>query len=256
MDTKFKLGDGRPMNLEKHARVVKYNGGNIKDTLDILANITPYGKKLLAAQSEEEFNHLLRAEVPMFYDESEITRWNPVGNPFKTATNAKFGSAMRVDANNYLQTLEPVTFGGNPFTIQFWGSIVNISEQSVKRNLVKAGEVIFQAYTTNNSSAPRGVSLTNGTNTNSQTFNTATLHHYEIGYTGGNLMLFVDGTKKFTVSGAISKAPRTITIGGATGFYIDEFRILDGVCAHGANFTPPSAQYPVTSDTISLLHFD
>lgn len=256
MDTKFKRGDGRPMNLEKHARVVKYKGGTLKNALDNFVNVAPYGKKLLAAQSEEEFNHLLRAEVPMFYDESEITRWNPVGNPFKTATNAKFGSAMRVDANNHLQTLDPVVIGGQPFTIQFWAYVNKSPADYQYYTIFSFGNILLQAYVNNGVNKPQSLCLKNGTAASGAAVETTAVKHYEIGYSNGNLMLFVDGTKKTTASWTIGRAARTVTLGGALGAWFSEFRILDGVCAHAANFTPPSAQYPVTSDTISLLHFD
>lgn len=259
MDTQFKFGDGSQINFEKSAEVVKYNGGNLKNSLDKLTSITPYGKKLLAAQSTEEFNHLLRAEVPFIYDESERTIWNPVGSPYKTTNRAKFGKALHVDANNYLRTSESVTFGGQPFTIQCW---INYIQPYTYKPLLNFGVFRVRTMTDN----PAGLELVDSSGNylgqffftvkgSGDTWQNKTFH-LEIGYSGGNLYAFAAGSKKFTVSRTISRAARTITIGGGTGFWIDEFRFLDGVCAHTAQFTPPTAKYPVTNETVSLLHFD
>lgn len=268
MDTQFKLGDGRQVNFEKSAKVVKYNGGNLKDALDKLTTVTEYGGKLSQAENLRELRHDLRVEVPEIYEESGYSYWEKVGEPTFTATHAKFGGKCAyVAPDNNIATAEPVTFGGDPFTFQFWmyytqpfetKVLMNFGDFRVATYQERAGEYQYAGLIIANSSNAK---LAWFVQTYAARINNADSYqnkvvHFEIGYSGGTMYLFANGTRQGTLARTITRLPRNIKFGGGQACYIDEFRILDGVCVHTANFTPPTAQYNVTDKTVALLHFD
>lgn len=250
MDSEIKLGNGTPINFRKTAKNVTYNGGTLEEPMNELSKITPYGEKLLAAENLTELRYLLQADVPMFYDDAEYTLWRPVGNPTKTSTNAKFGSALKVDAYNYLQTLEPVSLGGNPFTIQFWGYFPSTVPSGA--TFFSMGSAIqLKSF---NTSLYLETVINGNRNSAGGTYYGGSQVFIEFGYQNGKVYSSVKGGV-YTYNYTIPRDARTIKLGNAS-FWIDEFRILDGVCAHTGNFTPPTAKFPVTNQTISLLHFD
>ena len=96
----------------------------------------------------------------------------------------------------------------------------------------------------------------NGWKRTSGGLNTGQWIHFELDYTANLLRFFANGVLRLYPDWGVYRAGRIITFGGLSAAFRN-FRILDGVCLHTENFTPPawSEDYELTDETISLLNF-
>lgn len=231
--------------------------------------ISNLGKKIFAAADVEKIRWLIRAETAQeFFDETENIHWVKVGSPAVNSTNAKFGGkALQVSSGNYIYSKESVYLGGKNFTIQFfancyslpkqWSSLIKITNSGNNGliNFYKATQnslnhrILTEVY---NSAGSKIVS-DSIFDYSGQYLDKVT--HYEICYNGSTLYVFVNGVLQKTFSANIERLARQIYLGNTAAGSIDEFRILDGVCAHTENFSLPNAEYDLTDETVSLLHF-
>lgn len=201
--------------------------------------------------------------------------WIMVGNALISKKNAKFAKALQLSTGNYIFTNQ-VVFGGEDFTIDFWGFMDSACPPNG----------IFFAANANNSwsdclflnryestedlrfavfdSTSKLINQDTMIVSNIDSINT--LHHYEIVYSHSlqNVKIFVDGKLKHENNSIIiEKRIRMVWIGNVilsnTHFpcsgAISEFRISNCI-RHSCNFTPSTKKYETDENTISLLHFD
>lgn len=221
-------------------------------------------QKVLSASDIEKFRGIIQAPAAetFLFDETEQIHWTKVGSPTISANNAKFSKALQCSSGNYAQSKETITFGGDPFTVDAWLYYVNDTTSSgTNKSIFNLGNFKISAGCADNGWKGLGVyDSSNGIlvwiNTISSATDSLSLKklHLEICYSSGTLYFFINGSLTKTLSRTISRAARQIILGGAT-CSISEFRILDGRCLHTSNFSVPTAQYILTADTVSLLHF-
>jgi hypothetical protein len=90
-----------------------------------------------------------------------------------------------------------------------------------------------------------------------------TWNHIAISFDGSNYYVFLNGTTVSTVASStmlnLLAFNQYLTVGSAQGVsfngYIDEFR-LSSVARYTAAFTPPTSEFSLDSNTISLQHFN
>lgn len=256
MDAAIKYPPSTPMNFETDAAAVKYDDGTLETPLNYLNNLgfSTFGKKLLASD-EAEFKRLLKISSEDIWDEKQ-NRWNLNTAALSTAQK-KFGTqSLRVTSSTMSNSVSPLYFGGDPFTISCW--VYPVSPDS--------GQFIFRAL---GSSSSFGIGYISTNNCHLYTGTTAastkvgaqfgmaagSWKHLEVCYNSGTVYVFFGGVAISPISFTVGRAVRRIWFGPFDG-YIDEFRILDGTCAHTAAFTPPTTAYSVGSTTLSLLHFE
>lgn len=214
--------------------------------------ISALGKNICAASSVDEFRQLAQIDdAEPFFDETENISWNKIGSPYVSSANSKFGSALQCSAGNYLQSAESVTFGGADFTIDIWAFVSSASDKNAR--FFSAGNI----YAKFNGTETAKFSFQVETNTSSLIFANA-LQHLEICYkhSTAKAYVFVNGAKTSYVSSVSSpRTARQIILGGGASCSVSEIRILDGVCLHTSNFSPPTAPYDLTDKTVTLVHF-
>lgn len=195
------------------------------------------------------------------------------GDASINTTTKKFGagSCYLDGTGDYLTTLDHADFDVSDGTWTIDGQIY-ITDLSAFRAL-------YSHRTDNDnrlaiSVSPPGyvrLSLVNGGV--ETTFDTAagvitanTWYHIEVEENGDNYYIFVDGVNKHSSSniarplnytGLVYVGCRNLSGGNDTHFmgYIDELRV-SRIARHTANFTPPSSEYSVDSDTALLLHLN
>lgn len=266
MDGKLKNPTtGDTLHVETEAGAVKYGAKKLNNVLSQLGNTntTEFGKKLLTVEDKSELNRVLEITPPEIKDEC--------GNPWYSSTGAsvlpaqyKFGSsALSLNSGKNLQTTHSLVFGDDPFTVSFW---VYMSSFVISQNIFRALGTKGSFGFINSSASLKEIWFRIGTTaansaagSNPYVASTTLVGkwvHVEFAYNGsGKLYQFVGGKLIATASKTFNREARRIIFGGFAG-YIDEFRILDGVCAHTGAFSVPTSPYELTEKTISLLHFE
>lgn len=217
------------------------------------SSISELGRKILSAENLSNFAGIIGSNVnqEFCWDETERIHWQKVGSPTLTTTNSKFGGkALQCSASNYVQSKESITFGGADFTLDFW---LYLSSSSANySNFFSAGSDFYLQKTSSAiNTHVNGVNYVSLGSLNS-------LIHVELcyNYSSKTLYGFSNGVGKSITSGkTISRSARQITLGGGAICSIAGFRLLDGVCLHTANFSPPTEIYQLTNETKSLLTF-
>ena len=154
---------------------------------------------------------------------------------------------LYTSSGNYIQSKEQITFGGADFTISFWatfsggGTLFTTSDNLLQ--IVSGSSTFNFVY--------------NGTTQNNVISGANSLSYVEINYShsAGRIYLYKNGAYCIAPSVSLSRAARNVILGNMSATF-KEFRILDGICAHTAAFTPPSEDYSLTDNTVSLLHFN
>lgn len=195
----------------------------------------------------------------------------PYGVVTVSTSQKKYGSGSWYfdnSGNNYLQYQDNVGLGSNDFTIEFWyntptgfgsGTFNGVQAGLLTLGCTKANNIAgfsindnFMMYMSTD-----GVSYQYMWACPAVTTNTWT--HLAFVRNGSNFYIFQNGTlySTNTMSGSL------VTLGGdciigkkiagglsSTGFtvYMDDLRITKGVARYTANFTPPSASLPTTTD--------
>lgn len=221
----------------------------LTDTSDVtLIPVTTLGQNILACASVDDLRKKIQAGTSesFVFDDAENIHWQAVNSP------SIYDKALHVDANNKLVAKENIYFGGNPFTIDFW--VYGNHAQGTRKKILDFGDfnVYYFVYTSYTAGAVLNNAYWFAPN---QRFSGQWVH-YELGYDNGTCYLFANGALTNTVSLSISRSARQITFGGLACAFRN-FRVIDGVCLHTANFTPPSwsDDYELTDETISLLNF-
>lgn len=233
--------------------------------------MTPFGKQLFLAKSEAEAKKLLGITSDSFVDEGGNLWVVPTNNKaFITPAGKKFGTrSLSFDsASAQLQTATPLIFGGDPFTISCWAKYSSTGyffralgmafSCGFSFEKVNPSYNFLRFYTGTTSASAAQIPIGAGAaGLDDQTANV--WRHYEIAYNGSKgLYVFVNGSKIWQISKTVDREPRKIIFGGTSG-YIDEFRILDGICEHTAKFTVPTTAYKCSDypdNTLSLMHFE
>lgn len=244
--TAIKLGDEK-IYFKKSSGVVKYGNKTLEDALNKLPRPTDFGKKLAKAQNLDELKRLLQVDSFIF-DEAENTQWTCTGYTPVSETNSKFGASLRCLSGNFIKSDSTVTFGGDPFTISFWAYI---GSDSAKNSVVfSAGNDI--SLTKTNSGGGKFPTPSASQNI---LFNEDTLQYFEFGFYNGKVYKAAVNGWVSSETWNIPRAARTIQLGGSANVYFSEFQLIDGVCLHTTNFTPPTEPYSLTDLTKILLHF-
>ena len=178
----------------------------------------------------------------------------------------KFGTQSLLTTSGNIQSAHPLTFGGDPFTVSCWAqyskagflfrALGTTKSFGFKLNDLTNKDIEFYTGTT---AANTAQTATGGRTSTGVRLDTNTWCHFEVAYNGaGNLKAFMNGHAYWNLSQTVAREPRRIIL-GELGGYIDEFRILDGVCEHTAAFTRPSDKYSFDDypdNTLVLLHFE
>lgn len=171
------------------------------------------------------------------------------------------GSWHFVENADYVKISNPSTyfdFGANDFTIDLWfyptaftGGILSAWSVSNARSFIlttagTAGLLFAFSYSSSQSVLIQ-------TNNNVLTLNA--WQHIAVTRSGSNFYIFVNGTlvktqqSSLTINAVgnnnflIGKNGDTSTSNDHTTGYIDEIRIMNGICAWTSDFTPPTAPY-------------
>jgi hypothetical protein len=194
-------------------------------------------------------------------DNAMMNDLETVGNAQISTTQSKFGgSSMYFDGTgDYLvsnaATTDLYAFGTGDFTIELWvylnttsGTPIIYDSRPASTNgaqptLYMNGAVI--TYFTNNGNRITGSSLS-----------TSTWYHIALTRSGTSTKLFVDGTQvgsTYTDSTNYSNSANRPLIGvdsasGNTNYfngYINDLRVTKGIARYTANFTAPTAAFPL-----------
>lgn len=274
MNGKIKVTPDKIIYPETDAGAVKYGNKILEKALDDLSDFEPseFGQQLMSA-SKSEFFKLLEIAPDYFFDECQ-NYWT--GSPFISDEQSKFGSTSLQlgTSRTTCSTTQTLTFGGDPFTVSFWAYFTGTPSTNpiFRANGVSRSFGLYYKRGSDNSGYSSYtvfcVDLYSGTTSPASIYKTENLadanavkvtrnawHHFELDYNGTSLRYFYDGTLKRNYTVNIPREGRKIYL-GAFGGYIDELRILDGVCEHTAAFTPPTEPYERDENTIALLHFE
>ena len=203
-----------------------------------------------------------------YFDETEEVDWLNFGNPSVSTSNAKFNKALQCSAGNFIYSKQKLTFGGNPFTVDFWLYVSSAASNGAELIISTDGDKGAiklrkrQRYGTDGSCYLKINNSSGSQIVNDSVFDRYGPYdldkniHVEISYNGSTVFLFIDGVLRFSANCAVERLARTVNLGSSEFIgTISSFRLLDGVCQHTANFTPPTAVYDLTDKTVSLLQF-
>lgn len=173
--------------------------------------------------------------------------WTANGNP------AIENGALKLDGNSsYLSKDEPITLGGQDFTIR---GKFNMSSDTGK------WARIFSIFNTaeseadairlarDNTSSNLAILVFNTSNTTAITLGRDYDFELDYSHDEGKVRFFLDGVLKVTITKTIEQTTFTKIYLGKSNFSADgyfvgkvsQFMILDGVALHSENFTPPTA---------------
>lgn len=199
-----------------------------------------------------------------------------------STTQSKFGGASCYfpGANSTL-TGPDVGLGTDKFTLELWFKAESGGGPQYATLFanyeVSTSSSGFGLYYNNDGAGAGGVGLYSyyGICASTNAFADNLWHHVAVTRDGDNCKLFVDGVLEgtgTTTSGRSFSSPDGIMLGGSPEIggrhfngYIDEVRITKGVVRYTANFTPPTAEFPLgpiktvtmpTVETALLLHMD
>jgi hypothetical protein len=223
-------------------------------------SFTPSTTPLTTSPPSGTASLLLSATNAGIYDAAAKNVLETVGNAQVSTTQAKFGTtSMSFDGTgDYLvtKTTNIVEFGTGDFTIEGW----------VYFNSVASVQTIATNYTSSTLGwgfqwrSDTGIwNFFNGDTqllTYTNTPSTNTWIHFAVARSGTSLKMFINGTQvaSTTNSTSLSGATRDLLIGAlfnGTSYvqnlnaYLDDIRITKGYARYTANFTAPTAAFPV-----------
>jgi hypothetical protein len=195
------------------------------------------------------------------YDATSKNDLETVGNAQISTTQSKFGgSSMYFDGTgDYLVTDAPSTdlfaFGSGDFTIEFW----------VYFNSVSGFPVPYDGRASGANSTTPTIYLVSGTiryyvsaadRITGSTLSASTWYHVAICRVASQTKMFIDGTQVGSTYADTTVYTNTVNrpiIGGdgnapgSNGLngYIDDLRITKGIARYTANFTAPTAAFPL-----------
>ena len=203
------------------------------------------------------------------YDATSKNDLETVGNAQISTTQSKFGgSSMYFDGNgDYLKGSQPSILqdiAGGDFTIEFWvyfdsvaGDRALVSKYgNAAESAGDLGYVVQWVQSTNVLRLVLGKGSGSGDDlyTWSWTPSTGVWYHVAVTRSGTSGRAFIDGTQIGTTSTLITNdvvSPNSIQVGKThttaqyMNGYIDDLRITKGVARYTANFTAPTAAFPL-----------
>ena len=201
-------------------------------------------------QSTSDYSQYLIVDSPFNEDLTDNCSvvWNPAGTVSVSDGAANFNKT-------YLRSNEPVTFGGQDFTISFYANMDSSSagycapfSAAASLSNARLGEIDLRR---DNTASSFSTEVFNGSGSflGSVTLSNliGALRHFELNYSHDDsaLKYFIDGELKATQTCSIERLARYIFLG--TNNYtlsasivgtISHFQIYDGVAIHSENFTP------------------
>lgn len=205
---------------------------------------------------------LLNATNAGIYDSAVQNDMETVGNAQVSTTQAKFGTtSMYFDGTNSIATTAkkvPCISGTGNFTIEFWfypssikletlvSMITTVSSVNPHIYMDASGYVNY--YTAGAQRIAGSIQLSSGQ-----------WYHIAVARSSGTTKLFINGTQSGSsyTDGNSYVSPAYLNVGqymSSDGVfytsewlngYIDELRVTAGVARYTANFTPPTAAFPV-----------
>jgi hypothetical protein len=203
------------------------------------------------------------------YDATSKNNLETVGNAQISTTQSKFGgSSMYFDGNgDYLKGSQPSILqdiAGGDFTIEFWvyfdsvaGDRALVSKYgNAAESAGDLGYVVQWVQSTNVLRLVLGKGSGSGDAlyTWSWTPSTGVWYHVAVTRSGTSGRAFINGTQIGTTSTLITNdvvSPNSIQVGKThttaqyMNGYIDDLRITKGVARYTANFTAPTAAFPL-----------
>jgi len=227
----------------------------VKGTAVYTAAFTPPTAPLTAITNTSLLTNFTNAGI---YDATSKNDLETAGNAQISTTQSKFGgSSIYLDGTgDYV--VEPINlnygYGTGDFTIEFWLYLNATSTQTIVSNLSSASSTNPHLYInttiryyTAGADRITGASLSTGV-----------WYHIALCRASGSTRLFVDGTQSGSTYSDTndygSSAPfgvgtywslgSPVTTSTLSG-YIDDLRITKGIARYTANFTPPTAAFPL-----------
>lgn len=212
--------------------------------------------------------HFDGADAATTFPESSLTggTWTASGGAQLDTAQAKFGpSSLLISADgDDIRTPDHAdyTLGSGDWTIDGWfyrssgdGTDRFVAAQCPADLDLTNTSFLLRLHTTNTvlgqvfqGSTPVNIFSTT-------TFTTTGWNHVEFSRSGGNLQLFINGTKDATdvaIAGSVNNSTASWTIGsiGNSGLlswrgWIDELRLSVGIARHTGNFTPETRPYDI-----------
>ena len=239
-----------------------YIAGNriVNGTAVYTANFTPPTAPPTAITNTSLLANYTNAGI---YDSASKNVLETVGNAQVSTTQAKWGTASMyfnpgetnplVIPNNQMFNLS-----SGDFTIEFWvylssdrtfNYVISKGGASTREWAIYVGPTNVSFYWSTNGSSDSSV-------TGSATIPTSTWMHIAVTKSGSNIRLFKDGTQVGSTGTFTSMYSGTspVYVGRFMDYnnishdlsgYIDDLRITKGYARYTANFTPPTAAFPV-----------
>lgn len=185
--------------------------------------------------------------------------YNNMNNFGSSVSNPKFGLSSGYFNSSYF-TVTDIPSGSNSYTLEFWlklstlasRTVVTTSSYGLKLDVNSSGTLELSA-STNGSSWDLTASSSNNINVD-------TWSHIAITYTGGAIVLYLNGNSIASLSNA-ALSLTDLTFGYDSGNvtyisgYIDELRLSSNV-RYSSSFTPATSAFSRDVSTILLNHFD
>jgi hypothetical protein len=237
----------------------------VKGTAVYTAAFTPPTAPLTAITNTSLLTNFTNAGI---FDSTAKNDLETVGNAQVSTTQAKWGTTSMYFAGspNYLQLSNPnanVQLGSGNFTIEMWVNFSSAAGTQVLNNYgYEGGSTNYSYLFYYSSNTIRFGNSTDGSAGTSQdnslgafTPTAGTWYHLALVRNGATVTCYVDGT---ALSAPYNISTRTIffpgtaslfTLGGNLGNYfsgyIDDFRLTKGYARYTANFTAPTAAFPL-----------
>lgn len=200
-------------------------------------------------------------------DNATQNNFETIGQAQISTTQSKFGgSSMYFDGTDdrIVTDAKAVNFGTGNFTIEFWTYLTQAGGAEVLIDTASSGYAGELSIRTDYIDSSRFVYVTVGGITFTASYTAATVllnnwRHWALvrsGTASNNVKLYLDGTSigQGTTTASIIISTNLFAIGGSPGptsgytnttGYIDDFRITRGIARYTANFTPPTAAFPL-----------
>ena len=228
----------------------------VKGTAVYTANFTPPTTPPTAITNTQLLLNFTNAGI---IDNAMMNDLETVGNAQISTAQSKFGgSSMYFDGSTDCLSIPKnpnLNLSTGDFTIEFW-VYWNAYGSDKKYVLSVTDSTNYWQFRHDVTDGP-GLYISSFVKILSQGSNagwsTATWYHVALVRSGNNFTIYRDGTSVATGTSSSALGDfNTFCVGGSVGFptttidgYIDDLRITKGVARYTANFTPPTAAFPL-----------